>query len=179
MSTPQSAPKESRQAKIMPVIGILAFILPVSAGYYFHNNTLVSWWLPIEVAVVAALVSLPAACRLFRLQPLFSKIVYTIFASGVFYFLVLALNSAGLDTSTAVEHELMVVNKFEKLHRVRRPHSSITRQHYTYHIVLRDKTGRDFNIQTEKSRYFQIPVHRPLKVQLTKGRLGFSVIDRI
>lgn len=173
------APKESVGSKIRSIAAIVLFITMVGIGSLYHNDTLVSWWLPIEVAVLLALTTLPFACRLKALSKWFDRIVYTLYATGVFYFLLLMINGAGLDTSTAVEKELMVVNKYAQQHRTRRHHSTSTHRYTTHHIVVRDDTGRTFKIQVQKSRYPRIPVNRPLKVQVMEGRLGFAVIDRI
>lgn len=170
------------RGRMLPVAAILLFIVSVGAGLYLHNYTLVGRWQPVGIGVLLALVLLLPARSVWRRvagEPLdrFGTVCCAVFLSGLCYLAVLSVNSLGLDPASAYETELMVVNKYEKRHTSRRHHSTIRQTHITRHLVVRDASGADYELEVPSDRYMRTALNRPVKVRVNDGRLGFRVID--
>ncbi len=166
-----------RRARILPVVGILFLIVLLAGGAYLHNRTLVSWWLPVEIAVLTAtLIILAVRFARRRTWEPFDMGLAWAFLCGVCYFGVLAVNSLGLDPATAHETELMVTRKYEKRHTSRRPHSGFRQTHTTRHVVVRSESGSEYELEVSDGRYARTSVNRPMRVRICDGRLGFGVI---
>ncbi len=176
-ATASAAAPRSLRSRFLPVAGILVLIVLLAGGACLHNRTLVSWWLPVEIAVLLAtlmLVVIRAAGK--RAWDLSDMGFCWLLLFGVSYFGVLAVNSLGLDPATARETELMVTNKYEKRHTSRRPHSGIRQTHTTRHVVVRSESGAEYELDVSDARYARTPVNRPMRVRICDGRLGFGVI---
>lgn len=173
------------------IIGIrrVAFAVLVLAvavtGYIIYESTLVAWWVPVAVAAVIAVATLPLSHDRWRwlvgkdrVMELFCHL-YVV--GGVGYGLPLAANSLLSDASSAREETVTVVDKEHVTRRTGyrsgRHYRTTSRVTDYYYVTVAFADGTVKELPVTRAEYHRAHGGRPWKVSMRRGLLGFRVVE--
>ncbi|MDE6126569.1 MAG: hypothetical protein K2G30_06405 [Muribaculaceae bacterium] len=177
--------------EVKGTLGIMGCVLAVMAtgggAAFFYANTLVEWWLPLVVALCAALLFWvlmkgawarwwPGAYGWLRCVAHFA-----IFAP-LAAFVLLGANYAGADDATLHGERVEVERKYREKHyrnrRVGRNRYVKGEPYYTYKVEVRFADGRLKTLDYPLERYNCVRQGAPLTLEMEAGLLGWPVIRR-
>lgn len=166
---------------------VLALIFLGGGAGFFYANTLVEWWLPLTIALCAALLFwVLLKGRWARIWPdtygwlrcLIHFVFFTVGAACV----VLGGNFIGADDATLHEEQVSVERKYREKHyrsrRVGRGRYVKGEPYYTYNIEVRFADGRVKTMELPLERYNRIRNGSEIPLRMEKGMLGWPVIKR-
>lgn len=166
----------------LPLVGLMAGVV----GYVCYERTLVAWWLPVELALLAALLTAPLLFRCWSpltgmRAALPNLICHVAFAGAVAYFALLGANCCFADPATEYETEVEVA---AKSHVVRRTYSTSGRRRVAtgvrnvYYLELLFPDGRRKREQVTLQVYNRTGTGSRRTCIMRRGRLGYDVIWR-
>lgn len=177
--------------EVKGTLGIMAWVLALmvfgGGAAFFYANTLVEWWLPLAVALCAALLAwvlmkgwlerrwtdAPGWERFAGHFPL------SLLLAG---FVILGANYAGADDATLHEEQVSVERKYSEKHyrsrRVGRGRYARGEAYYEYKVEVRFADGRGKSFELPLSEYNRVRRGGTMTLRLERGMLGWPVIKR-
>lgn len=175
----------SRFTGIWRVAFAVLILVVVVIGYIIYESTLVAWWVPVAVAAVIAVATLPLFhgrwCWLVGNDMVMELFCHLYVMGGVGYGLPLAANSLLADVLSAREETVTVVDKEHVTRRTGyrsgrhyRTTSRVTEYHYVT-VAFADGTVKELPVT--RAEYHRAHGDRPWKVSTRRGLLGFRVVE--
>lgn len=177
--------------EVRSTLGIMAAVLALmvlgGGAAYFYANTLVEWWLPLTIALCAALLAwVLLKGRWERRWPdtygWLRCAVHFLFFTVLAGFAVLGANYAGADDATLHEEQVAVERKYREKHyrsrRVGRGRYVKGEPYYTYKVEARFADGRLKSFELPLTEYNRTRQGGQMVLGLEEGLLGWPVVKR-
>lgn len=172
---------------IVWTIVIIAVIVAYLWAMMIYRDTIVEWHTPWSIALVLSLLSwFPLRGLYGRVLPDYHVILRLLIhfagATGLWLLLILGLNSWCADKSSLHTEQATVVGHFrEKRYHTQRVTRKVYRRgqpYYEYIVRMQFPEGRekDFTLPFEKYKHLRNGM--TIEVPVSRGLLGFPVIDR-
>lgn len=167
---------------VVPAVALILYI----AGYVWYQKTVVAWWVPLVVAAVIALLSLPMLHRRWsRLtdsdNPTINGLYHFYIVCALFYAGLLGGNYAFSDNASARRETVTVVRRIErtrKEYRYLRHHRRVptgkTIHSYYLQVAFADSTRK--RIPVSGTLYRKTRANGTIVLSLQRGFLGSPVI---
>ena len=169
------------------LIAIIAFaaIMAYAGAWGIYGNTIVTFWLPLGIALLLSAATLPAGVFVWRkLSGVSTRAVHIIghlaTATGFFLLGVFALNYCFPRESTRHTERAVIERKLrEKRHHTKRVGTRRYVQgepYYVYYAELRMENGREKRISLSRDRYNTLRTGSEVEIEVTTGLLGYKVV---
>ncbi len=164
---------------------ILMMISAYGAAIYLHERTLISWWIPLLVAVCFAAISGIAIWKSWRKLTdsgsfLLNYICHVVFSCGIFLVAIYGLNFCFSDKDTSETQQVTVESKYTKTrHHQKRVSRRVYTQgspYYVYYFRLRFEDGREKDINVPRDRYNRTRHGSAIPVTTRTGLFGITII---
>lgn len=154
----------------------------LGAGLFFFDHTLVEWWLPVVVAVAAAILVTGLLIMLLssrgRQYDIMTVIGSFLFSGSIAYALFLGGNFIFASESSFHEENVTVENKYSKEKHSGgggRYNRGSRRTYYTYHLLVEFPSGKRKEMDVPLERYNRIRTGSSITLQCRKGLFGMTV----
>lgn len=167
--------------KIIIGVGVVTALAGVTASISLHDATLVEWWKPVAVSVVAAVVftGLFSALRKGEVLSVDSAMML-VWSGCVFCGLFYVSNYCFSDPDSRRVEDVTVVRRFkEERYRTRRLNRHTTvrgEKYYVERVEIAFGDGRRKSVRVSPSRYSRIRTGSLLRVNVEKGAFGVDVM---
>lgn len=164
---------------------ILAVMVLYAVSMVIYERTLVEWWEPLGMALLAALgLWFPLRSRLTRLWKGTSVygilLGHMVFMTGAALLLILGLNIGLADDATLHSEQVTVESREMETHyhsqRVGRGRYRRGNPYYKYILHVRFENGREKDLEVSLQRYNRCRTGSTLSLNLERGLWGWPVV---
>ena len=161
--------------RILRFLMLLIFIASCGIGYVIYEDTLTAWWIPLGMALLIALVTIPFYKKWIWLTTLacIGAISYVLFLGGNYWF---------ADPASTHEETVMVQKKYVETHKKTR---RVGRHRYVsdgirkeYYLQVAFENGAVEELHVSLSTYNKAKAGASKILTLQKGFFGLPVITK-
>lgn len=172
--------------KIVRIVTVTAVLLSAAVGYILFEKTLAAWWIPVGVALAAALLTFPLYRKWTWLTTTEDKtlnlLCHLVSVGALCYGLFLAGNYFLADADSQHDVSVTVIDKrmkqYEKRRRVGRRHYVPDGMRYEYYLTVSFDNGKVETLHVSRAVYQKARKGKPKVLSLSQGKFGLPVIKK-
>lgn len=172
--------------KVLRVLMLLVFIFSCGVGYVVYEDTLVDWWIPVGVAFVIAILTIPLYKRWMWLTTMDGKVInsfcHLACVGAISYVLFLGGNYWFADSASTHEEKVMVQKKYVETYKKTR---KVGKHRYVsggvrkeYYLQVSFENGNVATLHVSLSTYNKTKTGQPKILTLQNGLFGLPVITK-
>lgn len=172
--------------KTLRILMLFIFIISLGLGYVIYEDTLASWWIPVGMALLVALATLPFYKKWVWLTTMDGKVInclcHIACVGAVSYALFLGGNYWLADASSTHEETVMIQKKYMETHKKTRKvgkHRYVSngvRKEYYLQVVF--ENGNVETLHVSLATYNKTRQGKSKILTLQKGFFGLPVITK-
>ncbi|MCS3084465.1 hypothetical protein PQ628_06400 [Bacteroides ovatus] len=168
------------------ILMLLVFIASCGLGYVIYEDTLTAWWIPVGMALLIALATIPFYKKWIWLTTMDDKVInclcHLACIGAISYVLFLGGNYWFADPASTHEETVMVQKKYVETHKKTR---RVGRHRYVsdgirkeYYLQVAFENGAVEELHVSLSTYNKTKAGAPKILTLQKGFFGLPVITK-
>ena len=172
--------------KILRFLMLLVFIASCGIGYVIYEDTLTAWWIPVGVALIIVIATIPFYKGWIWLTTMDNKVIncccHLVCVGAISCVLFLGGNYWFADSASTHEEKVMVQKKYVETHKKTR---RVGRHRYVsdgvrkeYYLQVAFENGNVETLHVSPSTYNKTKTGRPKILTLQKGLFGLPVITK-
>ena len=168
------------------VLMILVIIISCGVAYVVYEDTLAAWWIPVRVALIIVIATIPFYKGWIWLTTMDDKVIncccHLVCVGAISCVLFLGGNYWFADSASTHEEKVMVQKKYIETHKKTR---RVGRHRYVsdgvrkeYYLQVAFENGNVETLHVSPSTYNKTKTGRPKILTLQKGLFGLPVITK-